>query len=103
MVIAAVAGLAVWCSGIAEKSLGHDAKPIVIDEVAGQWITLIAAQHNMFLIITGFFLFRLMDIWKPFPANLSQKLPGGWGVVADDVIAGGYAAVVLLIVNRVFM
>jgi phosphatidylglycerophosphatase A len=80
--------LAVWAAGAAERDLGHDAGPIVIDEVIGQSLALLFAPHRIGAFVAAFFLFRLFDIWKPLGAYQAQALPGGWGVVADDVIAG---------------
>jgi len=80
--------LAVWLCGEAEKSLGHDAHPIVLDELIGQSIALIAAPHAWPAYLAAFALFRLFDIWKPLGARQAQELPGGWGVVTDDVVAG---------------
>jgi phosphatidylglycerophosphatase A len=80
--------LAVWIAGTAERSLGHDAHPIVIDEVIGQSIALLLAPHVVWVYLAAFLLFRLFDIWKPLGAREIQRLPGGLGVVADDVIAG---------------
>ena len=80
--------VAVWAAGEAEKELGHDAGPIVIDEVIGQSITLLFAPHRIAVFVAAFLLFRLFDIWKPLGAREAQALPGGWGVVADDAIAG---------------
>jgi len=80
--------IAVWAAGEAEKDLGHDAGPIVIDEAVGQTLGLLLAPHRLTVFIAAFFLFRLFDIWKPLGAREAQALPGGWGIVADDVIAG---------------
>lgn len=80
--------LAVWVCGEAEKSLGHDAGPIVADEVIGQSLALLLVPHTWWAFAAAFFLFRLFDIWKPLGAQQAQNLPGGLGVVADDVIAG---------------
>jgi phosphatidylglycerophosphatase A len=80
--------LAVWVCGEAEKSLGHDAGPIVADEVIGQSLALLLAPHTWWAFAAAFLLFRLFDIWKPLGAQQAQRLPGGLGVVADDVIAG---------------
>jgi len=79
-----------------------DARCIVIDEIAGlQWSLFLIAPTVSHLLL-GFFLFRLFDIVKPFPARLFQdRLPGGLGVVADDLAAGIYANAVLQIVIRV--
>ncbi len=80
--------IAVWASGEAEHSLGHDANPICIDEAIGQTLALILVPHTPIAFFVAFLLFRIFDIWKPLGAREIQHLPGGWGVVADDVIAG---------------
>jgi phosphatidylglycerophosphatase A len=81
------------CSLLASKDPGK----IVIDEVAGQLITLaiLPSFAGWKGILAGFLLFRLFDIWKPFPVRKLELLPGGLGVVMDDVFAGLYAAIVL--------
>jgi phosphatidylglycerophosphatase A len=90
--------LAVWSSHEAEKVLGHDAQEIVIDEVCGFLITVILIDRSSFgVILTAFFLFRFFDILKPWPVKRSQHLPGGLGVVIDDVLAGIYANLALRI------
>ena len=82
--------------GEAEKSLGHDAQPIILDEVAGQLVTLaFAPAHSLPAALLGFALFRVFDILKPPPAHQAQSLPGGYGVVMDDVFAGLYSWLVL--------
>jgi len=80
--------VAVWVAGEAEKDLGHDAGPIVIDEAVGQTLALLFAPHRIGVFVAAFLLFRLFDIWKPLGAHQAQRLPGGWGIVADDAIAG---------------
>ena len=80
--------LAVWIAGEAEKEFGHDARPIVIDEAVGQSIALLFVPHVWWAFAAAFVLFRVFDVWKPLGANQAQKLPGGLGIVADDVIAG---------------
>ena len=82
--------IGVWVSGEVEKSDGHDAQIIVIDEMAGMWLSLLflPSSPGLAWLIIPFILFRLFDIFKPYPINRSQDLPGGWGVMADDVIAG---------------
>jgi len=73
-----------------------DSPHIVIDEVVGLQYALLPAEQNISLIIMGFLLFRFFDIVKVFPAGLVQdKLPGGYGIVADDVVAGIYGALLL--------
>ncbi len=83
----------------------QDPREIVVDELAGQCIPFIPAamltQLNPLLVaVLGFFLFRLFDIAKPFPIRKLEKLPAGWGVLADDLLAGLYAAVILLFISR---
>lgn len=102
--IAAFAGFAVWISGEAEKVFGQkDSRLIVIDEIAGLMVTMFLVPWSLKSVVTGFLLFRLMDIFKPFPIRrLESALRGGWGVVADDLAAGLYANVLLGLVMRVF-
>jgi phosphatidylglycerophosphatase A len=82
-----------------------DPHEIVIDELAGQCVVFVPvvffSQLNPLLIAGfGFGLFRLFDITKPFPIKKLEKLPAGWGILADDLLAGVYAAGVLLILSR---
>lgn len=116
-----LAAVGVWsCSRVAEYSGVKDPQFVVIDEVAGQHITLILplipiampdfaarmdfSQYAIFsalsllnwkYLLAGFILFRVFDILKPFPVRQLEKLRGGWGIMADDWMAGIYAAVVL--------
>jgi phosphatidylglycerophosphatase A len=102
--------LSVVSSSIVEKDLiarfgqesGHDAGMIVIDEVIGQAIAMIAIPISLYAIIAAFVLFRVFDITKPFPANRIQTLPGGWGITMDDVIAGIYANLVIQLARIFF-
>lgn len=82
------AGAAIWIAGEAEKELGHDAHPIVVDEAVGQSLALLFVPHTLAGFGAAFLLFRLFDIWKPLGAREAQALPGGIGIVADDAIAG---------------
>ena len=86
--------LAVWVCGEAEHTLGHDAKPICADEAVGQTLALLYVPHHWAAFVFAFLLFRGFDVWKPLGAYQAQSLPGGWGVVADDVIAGVTACAV---------
>jgi phosphatidylglycerophosphatase A len=86
--ILAGGALAVWICGEAEKELGHDAHPIVADEVVGQSVALLGVPHDPIAFAAAFVLFRIFDVWKPLGAREAQRLPGGYGIVADDVIAG---------------
>jgi phosphatidylglycerophosphatase A len=77
----------------------EDPQWVVVDEVSGQLLTYFlffwATPLNWKSCLLGFILFRLFDIWKPFPARQLEHLPGGWGIMADDWMAGIYAAIVL--------
>jgi len=94
--------LSTWISTIAETLFGEkDSRRIVIDEIVGMLVTLSFLPFTWKWALAGFLLFRLFDIWKPFPARLCQeRLPGGWGVVWDDVVAGIYANLLLQVIGR---
>lgn len=88
--------LSFYVAGQAEKFYQKkDDQRIVIDEIIGLQITMLPVAINGLNLCVSFVLFRIFDILKPFPARNLQELPGGWGVVADDVAAGIYAAAVL--------
>lgn len=87
--------LGIWVSSRAEQYFGHDGSQIVIDEIIGVMVTFAWIPLNLYTAVAGFILFRILDITKPFPADRAQKLPGGLGVVADDVIAAVYAHLLL--------
>lgn len=74
-----------------------DPSRIVIDEILGQMLCLLFVPVSAVSLGAGFFLFRFFDIWKPFPVRNSEKLPGGMGIVCDDLIAGVYAGLCLKI------
>jgi len=76
-----------------EVSFGKDPSIVVIDEVVGMWITLFLLPKSAAGCIIGFVLFRIFDIVKPPPARKMESVPGGWGIMLDDVIAGIYANV----------
>jgi len=87
----------VWAATRKSRALGlKDPASVVVDEVLGQWIALAGARaFHWKSYAAAFVLFRLFDIWKPPPVRQLEALPEGWGIVADDVMAGGYAALVL--------
>ena len=86
---------AIWLAGAAERLLGQaDPACVVIDEIVGMPLALVGIAPVWWLVLTGFAAFRLFDIWKPFPIRQSQRLPGGWGIVVDDLLAGGFACAV---------
>jgi len=68
-----------------------DAGVVVVDEVVGQWVSLLLLPLTPMTVVLGFLLFRLLDVLKPWPARDFERLPGGWGIMADDVMAGIYA------------
>jgi phosphatidylglycerophosphatase A len=85
----------VFVSGKFEKLYGKDPAECTVDEVVGTWIVLIALPKTILIIATSFFIWRLLDIIKPFPAGKSEHLPGGWGIMVDDVISGIYTLIIL--------
>lgn len=84
-------------AGEIEKSEGHDAQIIVIDEIAGQWLALylLPAGANTAAAVCAFIAFRILDIFKPSLINRAQNIRGGWGVMADDIAAGAVAGVLI--------
>jgi len=88
---------AVWVSHLAETELkSHDSSHIVIDEVVGYMVTVVAFPFSPGVAVAAFILFRFFDILKPFPIRLiDRRVGGGWGVVLDDVAAGVFANLVL--------
>jgi phosphatidylglycerophosphatase A len=80
-----------------------DSRHIVIDEFCGYFLAVLFLPHSTFFIISAFFLFRFFDILKPFPIrNVEHLLPGGAGVMADDIVAALYTNVILQIVRLVW-
>ena len=104
-----LAALVICIAGIgaasaAERFFGRtDPGQVVIDEVVGQMLTfLIHPDAGWKWMIAGFLLFRAFDILKPFPARRLERLPGGWGIMMDDVAAGVYALAVLTVLEVIF-
>jgi phosphatidylglycerophosphatase A len=83
--------IGVWSGTVLEEIYGHDAGEITIDEFVGQWIALFLLPKTLLAVALAFAFFRVFDIAKPEPVNALQKLPKGWGVMLDDVMAGVYA------------
>jgi phosphatidylglycerophosphatase A len=99
VVIAMVLG--VPAATLVERQSGRtDPGYVVIDEVIGQWITLLGCPINWPHALIALVLFRLFDITKPFPVRRLERLPAGWGIVFDDVAAGLYALVVATLIRR---
>ncbi|HEU5401927.1 MAG TPA: phosphatidylglycerophosphatase A [Terriglobales bacterium] len=85
---------------VARASGKKDPQQVVIDEVAGQLITLVAAPIHWKPMLAGLILFRVFDMWKPFPVRNLEKLPEGTGIVLDDVAAGVYGLIVMQLLLR---
>jgi phosphatidylglycerophosphatase A len=92
----------IWISGIIESNTRKDPSEVVIDEFVGQWVSLLFLPRYPLIYIGGFFLFRFFDIVKPFPANVSQKINGGFGIMLDDICAGVYANFSLQLIVYLF-
>ncbi len=99
LLLGVVLVVGVWSSTMAERRYGRrDPGAIVIDEIAGMLIALFWLPVAWPGLVAGFLAFRIFDIVKPFPARAAERLPAGWGVMADDVVAGLYAYVTLRLV-----
>ena len=106
LIVAMITVIGTWAASHVEKSLGRkDPSIVVVDEVAGQLIALLFLPFNasVWLIIAGFLLFRLFDIWKPYPIRKLESLESGLGIMADDILAGVYAAILLSIVTTIYL
>jgi len=98
LAVVTVAGI--WAGSRVEMVVdAKDPGIIVIDEVAGMLVSVLFLPRTIPVLVTAFLLFRLFDIWKPFPARQLQELHGGVGVMLDDLIAGAYA-LALIAVSR---
>ncbi|PJA96665.1 MAG: phosphatidylglycerophosphatase A [Ignavibacteriales bacterium CG_4_9_14_3_um_filter_34_10] len=73
-----------------ELAYGKDPKECTIDEFIGTWISFLFLPKKIWYILAAFLIWRMLDIYKPFPANLVEKINGGWGILLDDIIAGFY-------------
>ena len=85
-----------------EKIFGKDPSQCTVDEVVGTWISLIALPKTLLIITAAFLIWRALDIIKPFPAKTSEKLPGGIGIMIDDVISGFYTLVIVHLFVYIF-
>src|SRR5262249_36908018 len=96
-----VAGVGIWASSVVVTESGDkDPQRVVIDEAAGVLLTLSAVPATARGVVLAVAFFRLFDITKPFPIRQTESLPGGWGVVVDDLAAGMWAAIVISIIER---
>lgn len=100
--------ITVWVSEECERVWGGDPSPLVMDEFAGQSMTFIAIPfagvltYDLLLLAGGFIFFRFFDIQKPLGVNKLQDLPGGWGILVDDLLAGFYALICLQALIYIF-
>ncbi len=100
--IAAVTVLGAWAAQIYARETGaEDPGEVVIDEVAGMWLALYLSPAG--LPLAALFLFRILDILKPFPIRQLERLPGGMGIMADDLMAGALAALILHVFYQIFV
>jgi phosphatidylglycerophosphatase A len=96
VVIVLVLVLGVWSGSVAERYAGRvDPGIVVIDEVAGMLITMLLIPVTVTSVFAGFLVFRALDIVKPWPARRLERLPGGFGIMADDVMAAVYGNLVM--------
>ena len=88
-------------AGKMEAAYGQDPSQVTIDEVLGMWISLFFLPKSVLVIVAAFFLFRLFDVFKPWPARVFDRRHGGWNIMLDDVVAGMYTNIVLQIAVRI--
>jgi phosphatidylglycerophosphatase A len=86
------AAVGVWSAGKLAEHLGvKDPGRATVDEVVGMWVSLLFLPMSVATVVVAFVAFRVMDVLKPYPARDLEGLPGGWGIMADDLMAGVYA------------
>ena len=102
IITALITALGVWSGNRVEPLWGKDHSRVVIDEVAGQAIALLFVPVSLLYILAALVLFRFFDIAKPLLIRKLEGLPGGWGVMADDVLAGIYANIVLQVIILIY-
>jgi phosphatidylglycerophosphatase A len=107
LVILLVTLVGIWAASRTEKlQQKKDPSIVVVDEVAGQMIALLSGPfwiQTWWSILTAFILFRLFDIWKPYPARRLESLESGLGIMADDVVAGVYALIVNSLLISIYL
>jgi len=98
VIVPAILVFFVWgtyAAGRMEKVYGHDPSRVVIDEIVAMWISLVFLPKQLILAAIGFFIFRMLDIFKPYPASYFDKKNGGIYIMLDDVVCGVYTNVIL--------
>lgn len=98
LILIAVFFAGVWASGLAEADYGHDPSCVVIDEVVGMGLSLLWLPTSWIWMLAAFVVFRIMDVTKSLGGDRMQRLPGGWGIMMDDVVAGLWTNILLQIV-----
>jgi phosphatidylglycerophosphatase A len=95
--------LGAWSSTVAEQYWGEDPSRVVIDEVVGQWIALLAvpAVFSWWHVLAAFILIRFFDIVKPLGVRQMENFKSGWGIMADDILAGIYGAIILYLITAI--
>jgi len=93
-----ITGIGIWTAGKVETGWGKDSNKVVIDEVAGMCVGLLFLPPQLKYIIASFILFRFFDITKPLFIRRLEKLPLGWGVMADDLLAGIYTNLIMQVI-----
>lgn len=89
-------GIGVVIGSKFESVHGKDPSIFTLDEVVGTWISLLFVKKTFYFILLAFVIWRILDIVKPFPANIAEKIKGGWGIMLDDVIAGVYTLLIMI-------
>ncbi len=98
-------GAGIWAGGVMEDYYGEDPSVVTIDELAGQWLALVFLPEGIMPMVLSLLFFRFFDIAKPGPVDALQRLPGGWGIMLDDLLAGFFANIsvwVLLLLLSLF-
>ena len=99
--IALAIAVGLWACDVTVSETGNpDPQQCVIDELAGQWIACMAAPLTLTGFAVAFVAFRVFDIWKPWPISAAEKAKGGMGVMADDLVAGLFALIVVVAVRQ---
>ena len=94
--------VSIWVSTEASVVFSEtDPRQVVVDEVCGYLVTMLLIPSSLINVILGFFLFRFFDVLKPPPVGIAERLPRGFGIVADDILAGIYSNLILQVITRV--
>jgi phosphatidylglycerophosphatase A len=94
--------LGIWSGNGVEAVWGKDSSKVVMDEVVGMLVTMLFHPLGWRSLLAGLILFRIFDIAKPLGIRRTEKLPGGWGVMVDDIVAGVYGSIILFILEYFF-